>query len=448
MAQRDAVRLGIVEDDPIMGQSLATRLALEGYEIEWWTSGTEAARCLVEPRTRVELVLCDIRLPDMNGEQVFAEVTRVRSVPFLFMSGFAEIDQAVRLMRSGAVDFITKPFDMTILLERLQSILSAHAPSDAEAVLGPSAAMRQTQMIIKRYANHSLPVLFQGETGTGKEVCARYLHRISPRSGQPFMAVNCAAIPGELLESELFGHEKGAFTGAHQLHRGYAERAGQGILFLDEIGDMPIHLQSKLLRLLEDGTFHRLGSERPIAFQARIVCATHHDLASAPVGQFRQDLYYRLSTLPLELPPLRQRPEDVLWLAHVFLDDFLEGQESRVRGIGPLGEEALVTHSWPGNVRELRNRVQRAAAVSDTAWLLPHDFFPEGSRRLSQLWSSETKTLSHAREIAERRQILNALSANDGHVSRAAQALGISRTTLWGKMKRFGIEAQRGGSET
>jgi DNA-binding NtrC family response regulator len=446
MAQRDIARLGIVEDDPIMGESLRTRLALEGYRVEWWRSGNEAVRHLAEPDVSVNLVLCDIRLPDVNGEEVFAKVNRFHSVPFLFMSGFAEIDQAVRLMKSGAVDFITKPFDMTMLLERLKSILSAHTLGDVEAPLGPSAAMRQTQMIIKRYANHSLPVLFQGETGTGKEVCARYLHRVSPRAGQPFMAVNCAAIPSELLESELFGHEKGAFTGAHQTHRGYAERAGQGILFLDEIGDMPIQLQSKLLRLLEDGAFYRLGSEQPIPFQARIVCATHHDLTAA--GQFRQDLYYRLSTLPLELPPLRQRPEDVLWLAKLFLDDFLEGQDSRVHGIGLLGEEALIAHSWPGNVRELRNRVQRAAAVCDNPWLMPHDFFPERGRSEPGLSIAETTTLSDARDVAERRQILNALSANGGHVSQTAQALGISRTTLWGKMKRLEIDGQRRGSET
>lgn len=435
--QRDAGRIGLLEDDPIMGESLVQRLTLEGHKVQWWTHGEQALRELSTQVGDFDLVICDIRLPDMNGEEVFRQSCGESSTPFLFMSGYGDIDQAVRLMRSGAVDFITKPFEMAALLDRISSSLRSVPASSLDAELGISPAMRNAAMILRRFAAHTLPVLIQGETGTGKEVCARYLHQVSSRASSPFMAVNCAAIPAELLESELFGHERGAFTGAHQLHRGYAERAGDGILFLDEIGDMPLSLQAKLLRLMEDGHFHRLGSEKPIPFKARVVCATHQEIEGDRGSRFRQDLYFRLSALPITLPPLRERCEDILWLAQRFLDEITEVRETSVRGISALAEDAMLEHPWPGNARELRNRLERAAALSENTLLMPIDIFPD--KRVA-FASAPVETLSEARDAAERRQIVRALSATNGQVSQAARQLGVSRTTLWEKMTRFGIE--------
>ncbi|MFJ1312041.1 arsenic response regulator transcription factor AioR [Agrobacterium sp. P15N1-A] len=434
--QLETGRIAILEDDPIMGESLYQRLCLEGHQVEWWTKGEEALRKLGRGSDAFDLVICDIRLPDMNGEDVFRQSSRECPTPFLFMSGYGDIDQAVRLMRSGAVDFITKPFEMPALLDRISSSLRTRAAANVDGVLGISRTMRDAEMMLRRYASHPLPVLIQGETGTGKEVSARFLHQASAKAASPFVAVNCAAIPTELLESELFGHEKGAFTGANQLHRGYAERAGDGILFLDEIGDMPPHLQAKLLRLIEDNRFHRLGSEKPVPFNARIVCATHQEIGSE-TSTFRKDLFFRLSALPVLLPPLRERPEDVLWLAQRFLEDIMQVRDTKVRGISMLAEDAMLEHQWPGNARELRNRLERAAALSENTLLLPADLFPD--RKTFE--SHAVETLSDARDAAEKRQILRALSATDGQISQAARQLGISRTTLWEKMTRYGIES-------
>jgi DNA-binding NtrC family response regulator len=289
-------------------------------------------------------------------------------------------------MRAGAADFMTKPFLMDDFLKRIETHRrpGAHGGSEAGYILGTSARIRDAEDLLRRYAGHDLPVFITGETGSGKEVAARLLHGLSQRASAPFMAVNCAAIPADLLESEIFGHEKGAFTGAQQRHLGYAERAGSGTLFLDEIGDMPPALQAKLLRLIESGSFFRLGGEKPVPFRARIVAATHRKFtARRRRAVIREDLYYRLAVLPVEIPPLRERSEDVAWLMDRFLADASTRMASRVRGFSALAEEAALGHAWPGNVRELRNRVERAAAICAGEWIMPGDLFPErGVKRL------------------------------------------------------------------
>ena len=377
----DRARIGLVEDDPVMGGSIVQRLELEGWQVTWWQSGREAIGAIPAAAHALDLVICDIRLPDVSGETVFNELARQPNTPpFLFVTGYGEVDQAVRLMRSGAVDFMTKPFEMDEFLKRIES--GRRTTSSGVRLkgyyLGESPAIQHAEDLIQRYAGHDLPVLITGETGSGKEVAARLLHQISSRAAEPFVAVNCAAIPAELLESEIFGHEKGAFTGAQHRHLGYAERAGNGTLFLDEIGDMPSPLQSKLLRLIEDGSLTRVGGETPIPFRARIVAATHRDLAirGASTG-FREDLYFRLAVLPVEIPPLRQRPEDIAWLLDRFLENAVSRSDTRIRGFSALAEEAALAYAWPGNVRELRNRVDRAVALSTSEWIMPGDLFPE-----------------------------------------------------------------------
>ncbi|WP_183663507.1 sigma-54-dependent transcriptional regulator [Phyllobacterium trifolii] len=435
----DFARIGLVEDDPIMGESIVQRLELEGWNVIWWKSGNEAIAAIETQPLTLDLVICDIQLPDVSGEAVFQSLSKLSGTPpFMFITGYGEIDQAVRLMRYGAVDFMTKPFAMDDFLRRISTGCRPHHSSAADpTALGISSAMRNVASILSRYANNDLPVLITGETGVGKEVAARFLHDVSNRANEPFVAVNCAAIPAELMESELFGHEKGAFTGATQRHLGYAERAGNGILFLDEIGDMSVGLQAKLLRLIEQRTFTRVGGEATVQFNARIVSATHRTLnVKSPSNHFRDDLYFRISVLPVEIPPLRERLDDIIGLMDHFLDEATQRTDTDIRGFSSLAEDAAISHPWPGNVRELRNRVERAAALARGEWIMPADLFPEGSDAKA---STGFTPLSDVRDAAEKRQIERALGQTGGQISKAATLLAISRTTLWEKMARFGM---------
>lgn len=433
----DSGKIGLIEDDPIMGESIVQRLELEGWKVTWWQTGKEAIAAIETDSLSLDLVICDIQLPDVSGELVFQSLSKTSNVPpFMFITGYADIDQAVWLMQCGAVDFMTKPFLMD---EFLQRISNGRRPrqTTATSALGESSAMQNVASVLNRYAGNDLPVLITGETGVGKEVAARYLHDASVRASEPFVAVNCAAIPAELMESELFGHEKGAFSGATQRHLGYAERAGRGTLFLDEIGDMPLALQAKFLRLIEQKTFTRVGGETTVSFNARVVSATHQSLnAKAPTHHFRDDLYFRISVLPVEVPPLRERQEDILNLMDYFLSNFTQRSESNIRGFSSLAEEAAICHSWPGNVRELRNRVERAATLARGDKIMPSDLFPEGGKAKS---SDGFAPLANIRDAAEKRQIQRALTETDGQISKAADLLAISRTTLWEKMSRFGM---------
>jgi two-component system, NtrC family, response regulator HydG len=258
---------------------------------------------------------------------------------------------------------------------------------------------------------------------------------------EPFMAVNCAAIPGELLESEVFGHERGAFSGAHQRHLGYAERARGGILFLDEIADMPLGLQSKMLRVLEERAFHRVGGEASISLKARIVCATSEDLEECVrQGRFREDLLYRINAVTVEVPPLRQRSQDISWHLSRYFAEFAAQDECALRGISSLTEEAALTHAWRGNVRELRNRFERAVALAAGPWLMPGDLFPELKEAVIDS-VDPVLPLAAVRDAAEKRQIERMLRETGGHIAQAAKRLEISRTTLWEKMRRYGIAA-------
>lgn len=430
--------IDLIEDDPIMGESLVQRLTLEGAEVTWWRTKAQAMSGLA--RRRPNAVICDLKLPDGNGEDIFVEIAKgERAPPFLFMTAFGEIDQAVRLMRFGAGDYVTKPFEMSSFLERLETLVDPAGP-ESEGVLGVSPAMRALENTLVRLAKVSAPVLLTGETGSGKEVCARLLHAFRGKTG-PFMAVNCAAIPAELIESELFGHEKGAFSGAHARHLGYAERAGTGTLFLDEIGDLAPRLQAKLLRLLEERSFTRVGGEQITSFKAKLMCATNTDLSQkVREGSFREDLLYRINVVHVPVPPLRDRGEDIVWLIDRFVAEFAAEAAERIQGTSALALEAALAHKWPGNVRELRNRVERAIALGDGPLLMPGDLFPELGHAFK---SAQRDGLDGIRDEAERRHIERVLAENGGAVLATARALGISRTTLWEKMKRHGITPAR-----
>jgi DNA-binding NtrC family response regulator len=428
--------IGLVEDDQIMGESIVQRLALEGVTVKWWQRGRDAVREI--PNSRLEAIVCDIRLPDLNGEDVFREAARSSNVPpFLFITGQGDIDQAVRLMRSGAADYFMKPFDIDDFLIRIGELMGP-AGSSGTNVLGLAPKMKELEHLLTRVAKLNSTVLISGETGSGKEVAARYLHALSGTDDRPFMAVNCAAIPGDLLESELLGHEKGAFTGASQRHLGYAERAEEGILFLDEIGELRSELQAKLLRLIEDRSFYRVGGERPVPFKGRLVVATNADLPKlVQAGRFREDLYYRINVVSVKIPPLRDRQQDIPWLMERFFAESAGRIETPLKGISSLAEEAALSYGWPGNVRELRNRMERAVVLGLGQWVMPGDMFPEQSAETAS--ALQMGSLEDVRQSAEKRHILRALAATSGEVGAASKLLGIGRTTLWEKMRRLGL---------
>jgi DNA-binding NtrC family response regulator len=428
--------IGLVEDDLIMGESIVQRLALEGVTVKWWQSGRDAVREISE--NKFEAIVCDIRLPDLSGEDVFREAARSSNVPpFLFITGYGDIDQAVRLMRAGAADYFTKPFELDDFLIRIGELMGPGG-SSATHVLGLAPKIKELERLLTRVAKLNSTILISGETGSGKEVAARFLHAMSGSDDRPFMAVNCAAIPGDLLESELLGHEKGAFTGASQRHLGYAERAGEGVLFLDEIGELKSELQAKLLRLIEDKSFFRVGGERPVPFKGRLVVATNADLLKlVQAGRFREDLFYRINVVSVKIPPLRDRQQDIPWLMERFFAESAGRMETSLKGISSLAEEAALSYGWPGNIRELRNRMERAVALGLGQWVMPGDMFPE---QIDETASAlQMGSLDDVRQSAEKRHILRALIATSGEVGAASKLLGIGRTTLWEKMRRLGL---------
>ena len=301
--------------------------------------------------------------------------------------------------------------------------------------------MRRVELLLRRVANIDSSLLFTGESGVGKEVAARFVHQISSRANEPFIPVNCGAIPNDLIESQLFGHEKGAFTSAQARHHGYVERAGNGILFLDEIGELPLLLQVKLLRLLQDRTFTRVGGETPLKTGARIICATNADLEAAVAeGRFRPDLYYRIKVIRVGIPPLRERSDDILPLAQLFVQEFAKAFHRDVHGFTPAAEEALVEHSWPGNVRDLRHSVERAVALSQAPRISAEELFP--SERTEPTAAGPLPTLAEVRDRAERNYIREVLASVGGRVEEAARLLGVARSTLFEKMRKLGIRSE------
>jgi DNA-binding NtrC family response regulator len=435
--------IGVVEDDPIMGESLVQRLELEGYRVSWWHSGEEAVTHLSEATCQV--LVCDIRLPDMDGEQLFRRaLTNLGATPVIFITAFGEVEQAVRLMRAGADDYVTKPFEVEALLHKIAVLcareITAGNDMRGRAALGCSDAMRAVESELQRVRDATTPVLLLGETGVGKEVAARQLHDVSMRRELPFVVVSCATIPVEYAESEMFGHEGGAVVGSHGAHVGLVEQAGSGTIFLDEVSALPLPLQAKLLRLLEDGTYRKLGGTREVVSGARIVSSSNADLSALVTdGRFRVDLYYRLNTIELRIPPLRARPEDIVPLTEHFLAQFARRTSQRVPSLTPAAQAALRNHAWPGNIRELRNRLERALSLSgETAQLSAQALFPEEA--LLEHPGNRIASLAEVRDRAERLQIEEAIRQTGGEIGKAASLLGVSRTTLWEKMRRLGLQ--------
>ncbi|MFN3765032.1 MAG: sigma-54-dependent transcriptional regulator [Aliihoeflea sp.] len=440
-----AIRILVVEDDETLGLSLRQRLELEGFVVRWARSAGEAHAALQEAAP--DVILSDIRLPDGDGERVMRRhFASFGMVPVIFMTAYGDIDQAVRLVRDGALDYVSKPFDLDALVETLRGIGSrqmAGGASSGTSPFGASAAMQAIATTLQRAAQTDLPVLLLGETGTGKEVAARYVHEAGPRKDLPFVPVNCGALPHELADSLLFGHEKGAFTGATAAHSGFLEEAAGGTLFLDEIGDLAPILQVKLLRVLETREYRRLGGSQTRTFDARIVCATNKDLQALVASEaFREDLWFRINVITCRLPPLRERREQLAEL----LDSLVASAATRMgrvhMAIDATARLAAARYAWPGNIRELINRIERAVALGDGHTLTAADLFPDGGpsgEAPSDGNAGAEASLSDVRDAAERQHIVAALARAAGSPKDAAAILGISRTTLWEKMRRLKI---------
>ncbi|TRZ67775.1 MAG: sigma-54-dependent Fis family transcriptional regulator [Rhodocyclaceae bacterium] len=440
--------LCLIEDDEIMGESLCDRFQLEGFAVDWQRT-LAGGRTALTAR-RYGAVISDIRLPDGDGGDLFFELKDLvaDAPPFLFITGFGTIDRAVALLKAGAVDYVTKPFDIDRLMEKVREIIppDTEAPAGAKMTgkLGISPAMQRIEESLPRLAQHASALLITGESGVGKEHVAQLFHQFAhDDEDRPFVAVNCASLPEGLLEAELFGYEKGAFTGAIRLKKGLLEQANGGTLFLDEIGEMSLPMQSKLLRAVQDRRITRIGGDQSIAVDFRLVCATHRDLKLMVVqGGFREDLFYRINVIHLRVPPLRERPEDILHFLRRFLDDFqrIHGGERHV--VDARAEYVLLDYPWPGNLRELHNCVERACILSTDRMLGAEAFFEEGVTFLPA--NATAPTLAEHIARVERDYLVRALARNGSHMGNTAAELGISRKNLWEKMRKLGMRAEPG----
>jgi DNA-binding NtrC family response regulator len=439
----------LVDDEPRMTEAMATALARLDCTCQTFQSGADALAALLD--RGADVVVSDWRMPGIDGLELMRRVRAARpGTAVILITAYAEVPSAVSAMRQGAFDYLTKPFDnhelRTIVvraldltrLERENRRLREQLGSRyaAEIVAG-SDAMRAVLTLVDRAAGSKASVLIQGESGTGKEVVARRVHVASPRVAGPFVAVNCRAFADSVLESELFGHEKGAFTGAVAGHAGCFERADGGTLFLDEIGDVGQAFQAKLLRVLQEGEVLRVGGHRPHLVDVRIVAATNRDLtAEVAAGRFREDLYFRLNVIPVVLPPLRDRRDDVLPLADHFLLEHARDTGRRLT-LDPSAAVRLTAHRWPGNVRELQNVLQRATVLARGSTIGPEDLLFD--RLNAETAPMDESTLQETLEHAAADRIRAALAAAGGRKAEAAAGLGIDRTTLFRWMRRLGL---------
>jgi DNA-binding NtrC family response regulator len=398
--------------------------------------------------------LTDLRLPRIDGLELCRRVVAARpDVPVVVMTGFGSLETAIDAIRAGAYDFVTKPVDaasLAVVLERaikhhqLKSevrLLRQQAADrrDVDAIIGESQSMREVRDVIKQVAPLDVTVLISGESGTGKEVVARALHDASPRRDAPFVAINCAAMPEQLLESQMFGHVRGAFTDARSDRNGLLVQASGGTLFLDEIGELPLVLQPKLLRALQERVVRPVGADKEVPFDARIVVATNKDLqAAAQAGTFREDLFYRVNVVHIALPPLRARGEDVLRLAQLFLTRAAQRMNRPVRGISAGAAAALLAHPWPGNVRELQNAIERAVALTRYEDIVASDL-PARAMRNGPSISDEIELISL--DEVERRHTLAVLQAVKGSRKKASAILGVDPKTLYRKLVAWGADA-------
>ena len=447
----------VIDDERSMVDLLETDLALRGYKVSGFVSPTVALEALLT--TDAQVVLTDLHMPAVNGLQLCERVVANRpDIPVVVMTAFGSMETAIEAIRAGAWDFVTKPVEMELLAvvmdrairhhnlqEEVRRLSNKPAPTDRfEEIIGSSPSMQRVFDQIRKIAPTSANVLITGESGTGKELVAQAIHRHSDRKDGPFVGINCAAIPENLLESELFGHAKGAFTDARTERKGLFQQAQGGTLFLDEIGDFPLSLQAKLLRAIEQRTVRPVGGDKEISFDARILTATNRDLEVAvEEGRYREDFYFRINVIQLDLPPLRSRGNDVLLIARSLLQVFAHQMGKSVTDFQASVAERFLNYDWPGNVRELRNVLERAVALTEFEKLIVDDL-PERIRdyrqsmfRIDTTNPAELQTL----EAVEQHYIQRVLQSVQGNRTEAARILGVDRKTLYRRLKQ-GEESQ------
>ena len=440
----------LIEDEKIMRVTLEDALNGAGYEVvsfETGAAGLEALR-----NAPCDVVVTDVRLPDMDGFDIVREITRQGESQVIVMTAFGTIKDAVEAMKLGALEYITKPFSLDEFLLLVERALELKRLKEdnirlrkdlnrcyrAPNIAGESAAMKKVFSLVERISASDSTVLILGESGTGKELVATALHYQSHRKGKPLIKVNCAALPEGLIESELFGHEKGAFTGAMRRKPGRFELANEGTIFLDEIGDVPLSTQSKILRVIQERQFERIGGTATLTVDVRILAATNRNLEEeVRAGRFREDLYYRLNVIPLVLPPLRERREDIPGLIEFFMDKYRKKLSRNVRLSGET-VEALLAYDYPGNVRELENAIERCVTLSGSD-VIGKEELPD-TVAIRQL-AAGSLLLSDVAADAEKHHILEVLKTTRGGKTSAAKILGISRKTLWEKMNAYGIKS-------
>jgi DNA-binding NtrC family response regulator len=446
----------IVDDEEGMRKSLAILFQKEGHGVCPAANGEEAIRAF--SRQAFDLVITDLRMDGMNGIQLLNRMKeRHIDAPVIIMTAYGTIDSAVEAMRLGATDYIAKPFEYDEILHRAKRAVERSATArdmnrmlrnraasgeDFPLIIGTSQAFSTVRNQLKKISQTGFPVLITGETGTGKSLAAKAIHLSGMRAEGPFISVNCASIPEQLLESELFGHTKGAFTGAIIERKGLFEAARGGTILLDEIGSIPKSLQAKLLGVLQDKMIRKVGSNEDIPVEARVIAATNTDLpAAVRIGGFREDLYYRINVLPLHLPPLREHKEDIPLLAEHFLAQCIEEQKREgLEGFAPECMVKLLAHDYPGNIRELQNVVCRAVAVSETTLVQCDDLFDLSSNQPRA--SFEDREGSAPMDIREweKKIILQTIARHPNNLAEVCKELKIGRTTLWRKMKQYRIE--------
>jgi putative PEP-CTERM system response regulator len=447
----------VVDDKDSMRNMLFETLTEEGYRVDAAGDGKQAID-LVNNKS-YDVVLTDLRMPDIDGLEVLSKVKEVdEETSVIIMTAYGTIEDAVKAMKQGAYDFITKPFDtehLCVLVNRAlenrrlvaentflrQEILAEHG---IENIIGKNEKMLELEQMVRKVAGSDASVLLQGESGTGKELVARAIHNLSPRKDGPYITINCAAIPGELLENELFGSEKGAFTGSHSRKMGKFEIANGGTIFLDEIGDMETQLQAKLLRVLQQKNFERLGGTKTVDVDVRVIAATNMDLPELiRQKRFREDLYYRLSVFPLGIPPLRERPDDIPLLAGAFLEQYCREMKKPLKALTNDALELLEKYHWPGNVRELENTIERAVILAEGKRVTP-EHLAIRLRRTTEIQLRDGAGLkeigAHAQMQAERGTIIRILKEVRGNKRKCAKVLRIDYTTLFDKMKKYGID--------
>ncbi len=450
----------VIEDKSAMQQMLAATLSAEGYEVELASDGDEGISRAKEKR--YDIVLTDLKLPGTDGLQVLSEIKKGDpEAPVIVMTAYATVENAVQAIKLGAFDFLTKPFDtdrLSILIKRAlenrrliaENTLLREELAQAiglEEIIGKSEKMIQASDLVQKVSPSDTTVLLQGESGTGKELFARAIHHLSPRKDGPYVAINCAAIPRELLENELFGSERGAFTSSIARKMGKFEIAEQGTIFLDEVGDLDISLQAKLLRVLQEKRFERLGGTKTINVNVRVVAATNMDLREAIIRKaFREDLFYRLSVFPITIPPLRERREDVPALSEYFIRRFSTEMKKKPVKLSREALGLLEKYHWPGNVRELENTIERAIILCEGRTITPEHL----AIRLPRVGEISLREGAGLKEVgamaqaeAEKSLIRRILNQTHGNKRKTAEILKIDYTTLFEKLKKYGLQSSR-----